>query len=134
MNLQQFLQIATHNFFVELCRQIMKAIRTLFCCSHVFEHDRNICYFYYIQCSRNKQKFNNKKFPQQALMYQNSFMCLCTQFLSNLYKKFQVHDTNIQYQIRCFWRNLFFSYANNRHTHRTNAKNMIFRFWGSHNM
>ena len=49
------------------------------------------------------------------------FFCvsLYTEFLSDLYIKFQVasiHDTNVEYQIWCFCCILFLSYANNRHT------------------
>ena len=70
-------------------------------------------------------------------MYYNPFVCLCfsPEFFSDLYEKFQVattYDTNVEYQISCFYCNLFLNYADNRHTdlhtdtHRPNAKNVIF--------
>ena len=48
------------------------------------------------------------------------FVSLHTEFLSHLYKMFQVasvYDTNVEYQIWVFCCNLFLSYAINRHTH-----------------
>ena len=45
---------------------------------------------------------------------------LFTEFLSDLYEKFQVasaYDANVEYKICCFCFLLFLSYADNRHMH-----------------
>ena len=52
-------------------------------------------------------------------MYQNFCVLIYAEFLSVLYKKFQVvaiYDTNVAYQIWCFYCNLFLSYGDYRHT------------------
>ena len=70
------------------------------------------------------------------------YVPLYTEFLSNLYKNFQIasiYDTNVEYQILYFCYD-FLSYAENRyidihidphthtHTHRPIAKNAMFGF------
>ena len=47
------------------------------------------------------------------------WVSLNTEFLTDLYKKFQVvsmYDTNVEYTIWCFCCSLLLSYADNRHT------------------
>ena len=50
---------------------------------------------------------------------QFSYVPLHTEFLSDLYKKFQVasvYDTIVEYQIGCFCSYLFSSYTDNKNT------------------
>ena len=67
------------------------------------------------------------------------FFCvsLYSEFLYDIYKKFQVAsicDTNVDYQIWCFWCNLFLSCADNRQTHAHTHKSLKILFSDSGNL
>ena len=98
------------NYFALPYTQVMNAICTIFSSFHVFGHGKNVCLFHYIQCSLTRQKLNNKEFPPLALMYKKFFVC--TEFLSHLYKKFQVASVfSLNKRVKSIFssRNLFFS-------------------------
>ena len=139
MNLQQFPQIVTHVSELS-CAALLTSCEcyscTIFCRFHVFGHVKNICWFHYLWCNLNTQK----SVTRDSLYKPNvlEFFCvpLNTEFLSDLYKRFQlasVYDANVEYQIWCLCCNLFLSYADHRHTiYRPNVKNVTFGFRKSH--
>ena len=91
------------------------------CSLHLFVHVKNACSFHHLVQSKYTLKWNDKKFHLQAVMF-SIFVCACVyaDYLFDLHKKFEAastHDTNIEYQIWCFWYNLFWSYADNRHSY-----------------
>ena len=121
MNRKQFPQIVTQKFkFLRAAQQTSyECHHTLFCCSQVFEHGKNVCYFYYVQCSLNTQIFNSKKFPPQVLMYQNSFVRPCIQSFCPIFmQSFKQHLYMIQiYDSKFDVYNLFFNFVDKRYTH-----------------
>ena len=66
--------VSISEFLGWFCRQVMNALHTLFCWLHVFDHVKNVCSFYHIQCSPSILKSTNKKIQSMGL---NAFECFC---------------------------------------------------------